>query len=215
MSRRIRPRGRAALAALGVLVVALSACGIPEDAEPREISRENLPPELVDPASTQPALDGDVESRMVTLYLVRANAPGDEELVAVPTEIPRPQMNSELPRAVVEALLAARPAELGQADLVNALSASIQVLAATIGDDDVLDLDLSDLGGTESSMQRLAVAQLVFTLAELTVPRIDAVRFSVDGEEVAVPVEGAVIPAGTPVRPSDDPSLMPATTLPR
>jgi spore germination protein GerM len=76
-----------------------------------------------------------------------------------------------------------------------------------VGDDGVLDLDLSDLGEAEGTMQRLAVAQLVLTLTDLEVPPIDAVRFSVDGHEVAVPMGAKVVPAGTPVRPGDDPDL--------
>lgn len=186
----------------------IAACGIPQDSEPREISRDALPQELVDPAATQSTLEGDADSRMVTLFLIDASDREVPRLVAVSTEISRPANTGEIPRSAVEALLAARPAEVARPELVNALSSSIEVRSATLGDDDILDLDLSDLGGSEIAMQRLAIAQLVFTLTELDVPRIDGVRFSVDGDAVAVPVAAGVVPAGTPVRARDYPSLV-------
>jgi hypothetical protein len=207
-----RACGCISLALLAVLAVLASACGIPGDSEPREISLDDLPPALVDPASTQPPVDGDANSIMANLFLVRSVSPGDESLVAVPTEIPRPANNLDLPRVVAETLIRTSPAEVGQDDLVNALSASIEVRSAMFNEDNILDLDLSDLGGPESSLQRLAVAQLVFTLTDLAVPRIDAVRFFVDGKQVPVPVEGSAVAAGTPVRPSDDSGLVPGTS---
>jgi hypothetical protein len=199
------------LVLLGVLVVLVAACGIPGDSEPREISLDDLPPALVDPASTQPPVDGDADSIMASLFLVRSANRGDEALVAVPTEMPRPANNLDLPRVVAETLIRTRPAEVGQDDLVNALSASIEVRSAMLNEDNILDLDLSGLGEPESSLQRLAVAQLVFTLTDLAVPRIDAVRFFIDGKQVPVPVEGSTVAAGTPVRPSDDSGLVPGT----
>jgi spore germination protein GerM len=90
----------------------------------------------------------------------------------------------------------------------------VQVRSTELGDDGVLDLDLTNLGKVESALQRLAVAQIVFTLTQLVDPGIDAVRFSVDGTEVAVPIENGVAPAGTPVTRDDEPSFVgrPTTT---
>ena len=76
----------------------------------------------------------------------------------------------------------------------------------------VVDLDLTNLGTVESSLQRLAVAQLVFTLTELRSPAIDGVRFSVDGTPVAVPVENGVAPPGAVVGRDQELSLVPSTT---
>jgi hypothetical protein len=191
---------------VGLLAV-LASCGIPQDAEPRQISRDDLPPELADQAATQSTLDGDANSRTIALYLVRDGDRSDDDLVAVPYDLPR-MANADLPRAVVEALLAARPSDLGQPDLVNALTTTRGVRSAALGEDRVLDLDLDGFDGSGSS-RRLAAAQLVYTLTELVVPPIDGVRFSVDGTPVAVPVEGGVVAAGMPVRPSDDPRLAP------
>jgi hypothetical protein len=188
---------------LGGLVAALAllgGCGIPEDSKPREISREALPPELIDPAAvaTGAALPSDADARFVTLYLVQGDDTSGDALVAVRREVAVPAATADLPRVVAEALIAASPEQMGRADLVNALPS-----------------DLTNLGNVESSLQRLAVAQLVFTLTDLTVPQVSAVRFSIDGEEVAVPLEGGVAAAGTPVGRAEEPPLLSGPTTTR
>ena len=216
MSGRTPPRpitlvGRAALVVV-VLVLAAS-CGIPTDDGARPISRDALPAELLDPAATSTTVTAvGTDKRQAALYLVRAGQTGDEGLVAVPAEVVRPPANDELPAALTTALIAARPDDLGRSDLVNALPADAQVRSATVGVDHVLNLDLTNLGNVRSSLQRLAVAQLVFTLTELITPRIDAIRFSVDGQLVAVPIEGGVANPGQPVMRGDEPSLLESTT---
>jgi spore germination protein GerM len=196
------------LAGLVAAASLLAACGIPEDSKPREISREALPPELIDPASTDTSVPNDAATRFVTLYLVQGDDTAGDALVAVRREVAVPKDAADLPRVVAAALIAAGPDELGRADLVNALPSDVLVRSAVLGDDGVLDLDLTNLGNVESSLQRLAVAQLVFTLTDLTVPQVSAVRFSIDGEEVAVPLEGGVAPAGAPVSRNDEPPLL-------
>jgi spore germination protein GerM len=205
---------------LGGLVAALAllgGCGIPEDSKPREISREALPPELIDPAAvaTGAALPSDADARFVTLYLVQGDDTSGDALVAVRREVAVPAATADLPRVVAEALIAASPEQMGRADLVNALPSDVQVRSAVVGDDGVLNLDLTNLGNVESSLQRLAVAQLVFTLTDLTVPQVSAVRFSIDGEEVAVPLEGGVAAAGTPVGRAEEPPLLSGPTTTR
>ena len=206
-----RPAPRWLLAGIVASVAVVSACGIPDDSNPREISREALPPELIDPASTDTSVPGHVASRFVTLYLVQGDDTGGDALVPVRREVAVPTDTAELPRVVAEALIEASPEDLGRADLVNALPSDVQVLSAVLADDGVLDLDLTNLGSVESSLQRLAVAQLVFTLTDLTDPRVRSVRFSIDGQEAAVPLEGRVAPAGTPVGRADEPLLLSPT----
>jgi spore germination protein GerM len=196
------------LAGLVASLAVLAGCGIPDDSKPREISREALPPELIDPSSTDTSVPNDAATRFVTLYLVQGDDTAGDALVAVRREVAVPAETADLPRVVAEALIAAGPDELGRADLVNALPSDVQVRSAVVGDDGVLDIDLTNLGNVESSLQRLAVAQLVFTLTDLTVPQVSAVRFSIDGQEVAVPLEGGVAPAGTPVSRNDEPPLL-------
>ena len=202
------PTHRWLLAGIVAALAVLGSCGIPNDSKPREISREALPPELIDPASTATSMPNDVESRFVTLYLVQGDDSGGDALVAVRRDVAVPAEVTELPRVVAEALIAASPAALGRADLVNALPSDVRVRSAVLGDDGVVDIDLTNLGNVESSLQRLAVAQLVYTLTDLTVPQVNGVRFSIDGEPVAVPLEGGVAAAGTPVGRADEPTLL-------
>ena len=208
----ISPTPRWLVAGIVAGLVLLASCGIPEDGKPREISREALPPELIDPTSTGSSVPGDAEQRLVTVYLVQGDDSGGDALVPVRRLVAAPSDESDLPRVVAEAVIAASPEELGRADLVNALPSDVQVRSASVGDDGVLDLDLTNLGNVESALQRLAVAQLVFALTELTSPEVRAIRFSVDGKEVAVPLEGRVAPAGMPVSRADEVSLATATT---
>jgi len=203
-----------ALVAGATALVVLAGCAIPQDSKPREISREALPPELIDPSAVDTSVPDGAATRVVTIFLVQGDDSGGDVLVPVRTEIAAPDDPADLPRVVAEQLIAASPEQLGRADLVNALPSDVQVRSAVIGDGDVLELDLTNLGNVESTLQRLAVAQLVFTLTDLGTPQIDGVRFSVDGAEVAVPVESGVAAAGRPVGRSDEPSLVahPATT---
>jgi len=200
---------RGSLLAVLLLVLAVVAgCGIPEDSKPREISREALPPELIDPASTDTTVPSDTATRIVTLYLVQGDDTAGDALVAVRRQVVSPVDNADLPAVVATALISVSPEQLGRADAVNAIPSDVRVRSAVLGADGVLDLDLTNLGNVESSLQRLAVAQLVFTLTDLSVPQVGAVRFSIDGKEVAVPLEGGVAPAGTPVGRDDEPSLL-------
>lgn len=209
----MRTRGRALAVVLTVLLGAggLAACGIAEDAKPREISRDALPPELIDPSNdTTPT--GDDSLRMVTLYLVDADEADGERLVAVQRAAPMPTEAADVPRAIVDALIAASPEQLGRSDLLNALPNDVGVRSAEVGDDGVLDLDLTNLGKVQSALQRLAVAQLVFTLTGVDDPDVRGVRFSVDGQEVAVPTADGVAPPGTIVTRADEPGLGPRPT---
>lgn len=199
---------RALLAALVAALSLLGACGIPGDSKPREISRDALPPELIDPSSTNTSIPSDADTRFVTLYLVQGDDTAGDALVAVRRQVAVPADPAELPAAVVTALISASPEQLGRADLVNAIPSDVKVRSAVLGADGVVDLDLTNLGNVESSLQRLAVAQLVFTLTDLSVPQVSAVRFSIDGAEVAVPLEGSVAPAGTTVGRDDEPALI-------
>ena len=128
--------------------------------------------------------------------------------MAVRREVAVPEDTADLPRVVAEALIAAGPDELGRADLVNALPSDVQVRSAVVGDDGVLDLDLTNLGNVESSLQRLAVAQLVFTLTDLTRPpgQRRAVLHRRRGGRGAS--RRRVAPAGTPVSRDDEPPLL-------
>jgi spore germination protein GerM len=206
-----RRRWRALALALASVVGlgSLAGCGIGTDETAREIPTGVIPESLrqdTSPTTTGPEDPG--RARQVTIYLVRSErGTTASSLETVDVDVSAPGSDDELATSVVEALVQARPDAIGRPDLVNAVPPGMQVLRAEIATDGVLDLDVTELDAVEGSLQRLAVAQIVFTLTGLS-SRIDAVRFSVEGTAVAVPVENGSIAAGQPVRRSDDPSLL-------
>lgn len=202
-----RPGAVAALCAL-LAVVVLAGCGIASDDAPRDIPRAALPESLRGTtATTVPTEPG--AARLETVYLVRSDGGvAGESLEPVVVSVGDSGQREAIPRAVVEALVNARPDALGRSDLINAIPPNMEVRAADVRSGGVLDLDLTELATVEGSLQRLAVAQLVFSLTQLVEPRVDAVRFLVDGQPVAVPVERGTAPAGQPVSRADDPTML-------
>ena len=194
--------GLAAWLALGA-----AACGISSDDKPRVLDANDLPAALsANPSGTTvPGPDGSRQS--AKLYLVQTN--GDiETLVSQTTPIPEVTDFTQLPRAVLEELIAQQPADAsgGGSTLINAIPSTVRVLDATVTGN-VLDLNLSDLGSVELTRQRQAAAQIVFTATAL--PGIDAVRFSIDGQQTAVPLDDQMSVPGEPVTRGDYPKLMP------
>jgi hypothetical protein len=201
----------AALLAAVTAVLVLAGCGIAADDSAREIPRDALPETLQNETTSTTSPSG--TTRNESLFLVRSGTPeGVETLDRVFASIDAPQDPADLPAAVVRALVDARPDVLQRSDLINAVPPGLEVLRSERVGDGVLELDLDDLDTVEGSLQRLAVAQLVFTLTELE--GITAVRFFEDGQPVAVPIEQGTSPAGTPVRRTDDPSLLAALRAP-
>ena len=86
-------------------------------------------------------------------------------------------------------LIAEQPAASGATkNLTNTIPSSVRILGLKL-DGDVLDLDVSNLDNVESTQQRLAFAQMVYTATDL--PGIDAVRFSISGRSAQVPLDNA------------------------
>lgn len=217
MTRRRPPAGRRAgpAAVAAVLVVTalalLAGCGVPGDDKPREISRDALGPPLKDRSPTTSAVRGGpaVPTHAETGYLVRTSDTGDNErLEAVPIDVANPTEQGNLVTLVIERLIALKPDQLGLAGLVNAVPSDTQVRSATVGPDGVLQLDLANLGNIESSLQRLAVAQLVFTATGIESEGVRSVVFSIDGQPTAVPTETGTATAGTAVSRADYPKFL-------
>ena len=200
---------RGSLAVLGVAVVVglvgLAGCGIPSDGKARPIDREALPAQLVGTPTTTTQSGPSALNQNATLYLV-TTANDTERLVPVSAEIANVTDQADLPRMVIEQLIAQQPkASGGSSDVTNAIPPTVTVLSATVNDH-VLDLDLSDLSSVELTRQRLAAAQIVFTATELA--GVDAVRFWIDGQPGAVPLDDQASTAGQAVSRSNYPSLL-------
>ena len=128
---------RHARAVLGLLAVVLSAagCGIPTEATARPIDPDALPPSLVEQATTTttPTTAG---GRRVPVELFLVSSKGDtEQLASVDADIVNVVDTADLPRQVIEQLIAQRrrPAGTG-ADLTNAIPPDTQVLNANVED---------------------------------------------------------------------------------
>ncbi|WP_208028023.1 GerMN domain-containing protein [Rhabdothermincola sediminis] len=203
---RRRGRSVAALVAVGS-VLAAAACGIPADEEPRSIPVEALPANLSEQQATTTTVLDEASAQRETIYLVHTGtAPGGagESLEPVSISLRNPEPD-QLPRLVIERLIATKPDQIGLPGLTNPVPADTKVLDARVSDG-VLDLDLSaSLANIESALQRLALAQIVFTATDITSLPISSVRFRIDGQPVAVPVEVGTAPAGQPVSRNDYP----------
>lgn len=192
---------------LCVVLLGITACGIPVDEKAHEIPEQVLGTITPSPSTTTPEADGTTQE---TLYLVRTGDPassGSERLEAVLVDVPSTDDVTKLPRSVIEALISLAPSDTGQSGAVNALPAGARVLSASVTGDNVLDLNMSGLASVESALQRLAIAQIVFTVTGLTSENIYGVRFSLDGTHVAVPVEEGTKDAGDIVTRNDYPKL--------
>jgi hypothetical protein len=157
-------------AACATVLVAVTACGIPYDDEPRALEPREVPlPTSLDSPVADP--DGDVT---VGLYFVRE---GQVELV--PRAVEGPVDTAEL----VELLVRGPAPEEKAAGLISVVPPALTVEdVTTAGSTAVLTL-----GGPDSEVQDippLAFAQIVATV---TPRRAAGVRFRLRGRDLAVP----------------------------
>lgn len=199
----------AAVVTVAAVIGGATACGIPADDEPRAIPVEALPSNLSGRQPTTTTTVDGASAQQETIYLVRTGTTLDgsgESLEPVVISLRNPEPD-QLPRLVIERLIATKPDEAGLSGLTNPVPTDTKVLEAKV-DAGVLDLDLSaSLANVESALQRLALAQIVFTATDITSLSISSVRFRIDGQPVAVPVEVGTVPAGQPVSRTDYPRL--------
>ena len=195
------------LAVVGLLALAGSAagCGIPTEATARPIDPNVLPPSLMEQTTTTTTPADSSGKHSVELFLVSSRS-DSEKLAAVQADVVNVVDLADLPRQVIEQLIAQPPKNSsGGSNLTNAIPPNAQVLNASV-DGTVLDLDLSALDQVESTRQRLAVAQIVYTATALD--GIDGVRFSIDGEPASVSLEDHASDVGQVITRSDYPNLL-------
>jgi hypothetical protein len=204
IDRRGAPRrlaGRARLAALLVAVcgIVVVACGIPVDSSPRTLSRGALPKALTGSTTSEAPGTGTVVAEEIFLVRTNGNA---QVLTPVPLDgIPLKSSNIAQARDLLTRLIGQQPAPSSvSADLTNAIPTTVRVLGARL-DDDVLELDVSNLDTVESTQQRLAFAEMVFTATGVI--GIDAVRFSIDGLPAQVPIDNSTSTAGAAITRAD------------
>jgi spore germination protein GerM len=202
-----RHRRAAAVLLSLLLAAAVAGCGLPTDDEPRELSADAVPFDLLAaPTTTLPGSPPADRSQIVNLYFRN-----DERLVPVPTLVAAPSDSTSsqpTPDAVITALLETESSELDRG--VRSAIPPDTTLVDTRRAGDVLTIDLSEAFTTvESNLLIFAVAQLVYTSTELS--GINRVRFAIEGERISVPDDEGVEQEG-PVSPSDYLSLAPLPT---
>jgi spore germination protein GerM len=196
---------RRAAVVLSLVTIAMTACGIPSEDQPRAIPDPALPEQVVEPRGETPSttpIPG--TSRMETIYFV-TGAESQERLWPAQVSIDGVTDPSQLPRRVIERLIRARPEEVNLAGVAtNNLPSDVQVLDAVMQPDGVLDLNLTQ-PGIEGPRLRLAMAQLVFTATDL--PNVNSVRLFINGNATSVPTPQGDVEG--PVSPSNYPNLNP------
>lgn len=174
-------RGLRAPAAL-LLALALTACGVPRGGEPTVIPATDVPYGLASPAPSEAPGAGTQSMLTATgIYLVTP----DDVLVASGRDLAAGGQSEQLQELLGE--LAAGPSAQERAEeLSTALPPEIE-LAVTGTSDGLATVDLTGLVDAPTGGQsRLAVAQIVLTATSL--PGIDAVRLTREGEPIDAPL---------------------------
>jgi len=200
-----RPHLVAWLGLVGAVALLAASCGVPTDHSPRSIAQGALPAALAPQTPTTqaaPAPGADA----VRLYLVR-NEDSTPRLVGVVVGIRHTTDPTNRVREVMTMLIAEQPSSTGSTrNLTNTIPSSVKILGLKL-DGDVLDLDVSNLDNVESTQQRLAFAQMVYTATDLL--GVDAVRFSISGRQAQVPLDTATSKLGQAIDRGDYAQLDP------
>ena len=174
-------------AALGAVVVAVTACGIPTASTPTAIAKSDVPYHLLNPPNTTTTTPGTPPAVGVPeqVFLVSPNG----HLVAAAREVALPASLSQ----VLVALLAGPTATESASGIQSYLSGTgVQVTTTESGGVAAVHFS-SDPVQVVGPDQTLAIAQVVYTLAQQ--PGITGVTFAIAGKAIEVPTAaGAQVP---------------------
>ncbi len=189
------PRVRGAGVALAAAAV-LAGCAIGAERAPQEVADDRVPYGLLDAATTTVTeAVGRVDT--VVLYLV-----DDDRLEPVFRQVPA----GSTPAEVLDVLVAG-PTEEESADGLTSAVAGAPPIAGVTSVRGTAYVDLAaDGSGGSIEEQRLAVAEVVFTLTGR--PGIGRVAFTLDGEPVDVP-NGSGALTGEPLAREDFAAVAP------
>ncbi|WP_421117925.1 GerMN domain-containing protein [Aquihabitans daechungensis] len=182
MNRTSRAIRACAAALAAVLVAALAGCGVTSQGRATRIEPEDVPFGLLEDQPTTTSFEA---GKTATMYLL-----SDDRLVAVDRSVPEDGGLVDLLGQVIT----------GPSEVEQSLGITTAVPAGTIASVDtsrgIAEVDLtSSFGDIRSREQILALGQIVFTLTGQ--PGIGGVRFTVEGEDVIVPLSDGTL--------SDDP----------
>jgi hypothetical protein len=186
-------------------ILAVSACGISNDGQPRAI-----PDNALIGSTTTTFGGGDTNTQLREyVYLVQGSStstPAGETLAQVLVMVPGFNDEADLVRRVIEELISQ---ETGNG-LTNAIPSGTEVLSVSLNADRTeVSLDLNEeFYDIQAALQRQAFAQIVFTATGITPAGIDSVRFLKEGQPVSASTSDDVTPAaGTAVTRDSYPSL--------
>jgi spore germination protein GerM len=196
--------------ALGVVLMAVatlatSGCGIQQDDQARTLPSDKVPFGLLATSTTTTTTAPErpeAETVPTFIYLVD-NETG--QLVEVRRSVPAPPSV----RDALQELLAGPTEEELSRGLRSNIASTTELLGIIGPDQGVVTIDLSDLTGTAGQGQRLALAQIVFTVT--AAPQVDRVLFRFQGEPSEVP-NGAGESTGEPLGRVDFATFDPAAT---
>ncbi len=204
-----RRRHLIALVTLAAALVGLTACGLPSDESAHDISPDDVPFDLLTPASTTvPDAPEPGDTEVVNLFFQN-----DERLLAVPADVPAATTSFD-PQAAVTQLLEGTAGLGVPSGVCSAIPSGTDLLGSQTSGNTVT-LNFSDeLAGVESNGLVFAIAQIVYTAAGITPDRPDGTYqmvIQIDGDTITVPNDEGV-ELTRPVSPSDYPTLRPVTT---
>lgn len=196
-------RRRAAVVVVAALVALVAACGVREDRTPRPLASDEVPFGLLAPAtSIAEPLPGVADTEQSTIWLV-----DNEGLLA------RSRRAIEPPVDVVDVVrVLLDPVTEAEADagLRSNIPAGTQLLGIDGPADGLVTVDLSrELLTVTGELQRLALAQVVFTVSGLA--NVDRVLFRFDGQAAEVPGRGDEL-TGEPLTRADFEQFDPLAT---
>jgi spore germination protein GerM len=173
--------GRRALAILTALSCTLvAACGVQDDRGPRELAAEDVPFDLLAPA-TSVAASPEGTGVDTTVWFVD----NDGQLSRARRSI-EPPVTIDV---ILESLLDGVTEAEANNGLVSNITSDTELRDVTGPDDGLVTVDLSsDFLNVSRELQRLALAQIVFTATGLA--NVDRVLFQFDGESAEVPGAG-------------------------
>jgi spore germination protein GerM len=196
-----------AVVVVAAVVLVAAACGVQDDSHPRQIAAEDVPFDLLAPATSVANPDtGEGPARVV--WFVDNNG-----LLA------RAERSLE-PPVTVEAVLTALLAGVSDAEAANGLRTNLapgtRLLDVEGPTDGLVTVDLSgEILTVSRELQRLAIAQVVFTATGLN--NVDRVLLAFDGKQAEVPGAGDEL-TSAPLRRSDfaqfDPTATTTTVAP-
>ena len=180
------------------LLLATTACGLPDEERSRAVDAEAVPYNLLTPAEEQ-SEDSDVGpahplGEPVVFWLRR-----DGRLTTAPVGATCGDPVAQVVEEVLTALSASPTSEDGAAGLTSAVPPSARLELVAL-DDGVAVVDLDPMALGDAERLPLAVGQLVLSVS--SAPGVDGLRLVTSGESVDVPLPDGAL-ADRPVTADD------------